>query len=764
MPTTHTMFNRIQTKLLAAFLAVVIVPLIGTGLYGNWVTSRVISQRALESARNDVRLRAEQMAAFLNHVRGDVLYVSHLDSLQHLTEALSIDDAENVSFWQGHVQREFLIFSAARPSYYQVRYLDEHGQEQVRIDSDGRFSEIVRTDNLQNKQDRYYFQEAMKLPRGGIYVTPLDLNRENGEIEEPYIPVIRYATPIFNDDNQRRGVLVINVYADAFLDFLNADDGTSNPLIMVNQDGYYLAHTDDTHLWGDLHSLGTEENIIQDYGEQAVEILSGKEGRFQTSSRVVVYTPLYPVRSERDSYWVIMRDSSTASLLEPVSEFRTTAVGILIFAIFVATVMAVILSRQLTAPILQLQEGVERFSQGELHAPLPVKSDDEIGQLTAAFNQMAGKIDSHVAQLEKLNVSSQRISSGLDRQATLTAILESANDLFTADYCAISFTEAKQENASSPNVAIGNETWMAQRESKTAVFAGQKVLTTAGWESGKLENDGYFCFAPLRINPNHHGLIELYGDDPTLCEPTCGSLLFTLAVESSIALENITLYETVDQHKERLEHLVEQLIDAQEAERKYIAYDLHDGLIQYLVAARMHLSKLHSICKEPEKQKALDETMKHLTQAVQEGRRVVEGLRPTLLDDLGLIPALNELTRDVGQVAGWTVTFDNQLRDERLSPAVELTAFRVTQEALSNVRKHANASTVTILLMEKNGRLSISVRDDGIGFSKEDLQRHSQCFGLTSMKERATMMGGQCIIESDEGMGTAVILEIPVGE
>jgi len=111
MPTTHTMFNRIQTKLLAAFLAVVIVPLIGTGLYGNWVTSRVISQRALESARNDVRLRAEQMAAFLNHVRGDVLYVSHLDSLQHLTEALSVDDAENVSFWQGHVQREFLIFS-----------------------------------------------------------------------------------------------------------------------------------------------------------------------------------------------------------------------------------------------------------------------------------------------------------------------------------------------------------------------------------------------------------------------------------------------------------------------------------------------------------------------------------------------------------------------------------------------------------------------------------------------------------------------------
>ncbi len=758
------MFNRIQTKLLAAFLIVVIVPLIGTGLYGNWVTSRIIRQREIESARNDVRLRAEQVAAFLNHVRGDVLYISHLDSLHYLVEALAADDKGSIDFWQEQAQREFLIFSAARPAYYQVRYLDEHGQEQVRIDSDGRFSEIVRTDNLQNKKDRYYFQEAVKLPPGGIYVTPLDLNHEMGEIEEPYIPVIRYTTPVFDDNDQQRGILIINVYADTFLDFLEEDDNADAPLSMVNQDGYYLAHTDDTRLWGEPRGLATENNLIQDYGDRAADILSGVEGQYETSSQVIVYTPLYPVGSDRDNYWVIMRDSSTTSLLQSVNEFRTTAVTILIFAVFVAMVIASILSRQLTAPILQLKEGVEQFSQGERVDPIPVKSEDEIGQLTAAFNQMAGKIDDHLTQLEKLNVSSQRISSGLDRQATLAAILESADDLFDADYCVISFTEAEQGDILLPDVATGDKNWAIRRESETAVSAGKKALTTTGWESGKLDDSSYFCYAPLCIEPGHRGLIELYGDDPALCEPACGSLLFTMAVESSIALENITLYERVDQHKERLENLVEQLIDAQEAERKYVAYDLHDGLIQYLVAARMHLSKLSAICKEPKKREALDETMKHLTRAVQEGRRVVEGLRPTLLDDLGLIPALNELARDVGEVAGWDVSFESQLGDKRLSPAVELTAFRVTQEALSNVRKHADASVVTILLAEKNGRLSISVQDDGSGFNQTELQQYSQCFGLISMKERAAMMGGQCEIISDEGMGTAVNLEIPVGE
>ena len=754
------MFNQIRTKLLAAFLVVVIVPLIGTGLYGNWVTSRIISERAVESARNDVRLRAEQIAAFLNHVRGDVLYTAHLDSLSYLVEALSIGGEADVDFWVNQTQREFLIFSAARPSYYQIRYIDENGQEQVRIDSgvgeNGRFSQIVRANALQNKGDRYYFQEAMELPHGGIYVTPLDLNREQGEIEEPYIPVIRYATPVFDNNEKRRGILVINVYAEAFLNFLNQDEEMDTSLIMVDQDGYYLSHPDEEKLWGGPNGLANRENVNLDYGAYAGEVLSGEEGTYQTSSQVVVYTPLYPIRSDQDKFWVLMRDSPTAAMLEPVNEFRLTAVTILIFAIFVAMVMAFVLSRQLTAPILQLQEGVERFSQGSRGDPIPVKSDDEIGQLTAAFNQMAAKIDNHVTQLEKLNASSQRISSGLDRQTTLATILESASDLFDADYCTISFTE------DGPDVAIGDEAWKVQRGLKTAVSAGQKALAMSGWESGKLDDSGYFCYAPLCITPGRQGLIELYGDNPALCEPSCGSLLFTLAVESSIALENITLYERVDQHKERLENLVEQLIDAQEAERKYVAYDLHDGLIQYLVAARMHLSKLSAICKEPKKREVLDETMKHLTRAVQEGRRVVEGLRPTLLDDLGLIPALYELARDVGHAAGWDVTFNNQLGNDRLSPAVELTAFRVTQEALSNARKHADASAVTIMLVKENGRLSISVQDDGHGFERSDLEQYSQCFGLTSMKERAAMLGGHCEIESEEGVGTTVNLEIPV--
>ncbi len=760
------MFSNIRTKLIAAFLLIVLVPLIGTALYGNWITSRVISERVIESSRNDVRLYAGQVVSFLNHVRSDVLYLAHISSLEQLLAAQAEEDEAAFALWREQLEQDFLIFSAARPEYYQVRYIANDGQEVARVDFDGRNSYIIPQEALQNKAQRYYFQEAMQLPQFGIYASPLDLNREQGEIEEPYKPVMRYATPVFDAHDQRQGVVIINVYAEQFL---RQPHTSSGRLIMADQDGYYLAHPDQSRLWGGPNDLNTGYSIWQDY-DDAATILDGTGGAIEGKSRVLVYTTLYPVANNRTHYWVIMRDEPAAALLEPVTSFRITAVSILALAVFIAFIMALALSRQLTAPILALRRGVERFSREEFDQPIPVQTNDEIGQLTAAFNDMAAVIQQHLMQLAKLTHAGQRIGSGLEQQATLNAILDATQDLFAAEYCAVSLTD-EDAPAELPPLAAqrGDGRWAALRETEDVIHAGQQALANGQWRSVFLEEkDGYFTCAPLCIGTENMGLIELYGCNAALSEATCGNLLFTLAVESSIALENTELYETLDDHKRQLEELVEQLIDVQEAERKFVAYDLHDGLIQYLVAARLQLSKLTGLyANRPQDDKAavaLQETMAHLTQAVQEGRRVVEGLRPTLLDSLGLVPALNELARDVGQVSGWEVAFENQIGDMRLSPTVELTAFRVAQEALTNARKHARAGKVAIKLTQEDGDLCIVVQDDGIGFDKVETRKHRQCIGLVSMRERATLFGGDFSVESNVGEGTAVTVHLPIRE
>ncbi|HFQ93912.1 MAG TPA: HAMP domain-containing protein [Anaerolineae bacterium] len=766
------MFKSIRTKLVVAFLLVVLVPLIGTALYGNWITSQAISQRAVESARHNVRMHAEQFAGFLNQVRGDVLYISRMDSLQNLIEARAAHDEEAINYWRTQVMRDFLIFSAARPMYYQVRYLDETGQEVVRIDSDGRVSHIIRPADLQNKRQRYYFQETMTLPPGGIYVSSLDLNREQGEVERPYKPVIRYATPLFDDEGGRRGIVIINVYADHFLSLLEGSGSSGAALIMANQDGYYMAHPDSGRLWGGPNDLNTGRNVREDYPQNAAAILSGQEGDFSAQSRVVVYTPLYPVRADRNHFWVIMSDMPATSLFEAVTEFRVTAVTILIIAIVVAFIMAILFSNELTAPILQLREGVERFSQGELDKPVVVKTDDEIGQLTGAFNQMAAAINQHLEKLDRLNTAGQQISSGLDRQTTVGAILQAAKDLFHPEYCAIicgAAAEMTADELPSPEAWDGDENLACSRQSRRGRETALQALREGQWTAVHLpEKDIYYCCAPLCLGEDKQGIIELAGRDPFLTEPATGNLLFTLAVEASIALENVELYEALAGSKAQLEQLVEQLIDAQEAERKFVAYDLHDGLIQYLVAARLQLSKLYGVYEEePPDSKtmvALNEAMSHLTQAVQEGRRVIEGLRPTLLDSLGLASALGELARDVGRVSGWQVEFDNEIGDARLPATVELTAFRIAQEALTNARKHAHAGRVTLKLTKENGDLCVAVTDDGMGFDKEQTHSQGQCIGLISMRERAVLLGGDFWVESEAGRGTAVVTRLPLTE
>lgn len=256
-----------------------LVPLAGTSLYGNWTTSRVIRDRAIESSRNDIRLRAGQIAGFLNGVHGDILYLAHLDSTRHLADARSVDDPVQQAEWRAELMHDMLIFSASRPNYYQIRYLTESGEEYIRIDSDGLVSRIVPVARLQDKADRYYFREGMNLPPSGVSVSALDLNREEGVVEDPPVPVIRYGTPIFDDEGSRRGLMAINVFAERFLSMLAGDEGDDSSLMMVDQDGYYLAQPDSNKQWGGPNDLNTGQSAVVDYGSKSMENSCGHVGQ-----------------------------------------------------------------------------------------------------------------------------------------------------------------------------------------------------------------------------------------------------------------------------------------------------------------------------------------------------------------------------------------------------------------------------------------------------------------------------------------------------
>jgi len=215
------------------------------------------------------------------------------------------------------------------------------------------------------------------------------------------------------------------------------------------------------------------------------------------------------------------------------------------------------------------------------------------------------------------------------------------------------------------------------------------------------------------------------------------------------------------QHSEK-RRLIEKLINAQEEERKLIAYDLHDGLIQQMVGARLYLSMLRASCAEhlPESIEGLDNGCDALSQAIVEGRRIIEGLHPTILDDLGLVEAIEEHAQKVAHLHQWTLQLHLEPLPEPPDKTVSVTIFRIVQEALNNICKHADARRVRIRLHNGDG-IFITVEDDGSGFAAAETADGKTGMGITTMRERANLLSGTCTIESKSGAGTRVAIWLP---
>ncbi len=215
--------------------------------------------------------------------------------------------------------------------------------------------------------------------------------------------------------------------------------------------------------------------------------------------------------------------------------------------------------------------------------------------------------------------------------------------------------------------------------------------------------------------------------------------------------------------KRRQEHrLIERLIHAQEEERKLVSYDLHDGLIQQMVGARFYLTNCMNAvpCLEGEARDHLERGASALSAAIVEGRRIIEGLRPAALDDLGLTAAVEEIAQQTAQTAGWDLTLDLHPLASEPEKTISATLYRIAQEALNNARNHAAAHHVTVSLRNGTG-IHLSIQDDGVGFEPDTLTRDERGLGITTMRERASLIKGTCDILSRHGHGTRIEVRVP---
>jgi len=218
--------------------------------------------------------------------------------------------------------------------------------------------------------------------------------------------------------------------------------------------------------------------------------------------------------------------------------------------------------------------------------------------------------------------------------------------------------------------------------------------------------------------------------------------------------------QELQESRQALRRLSANIVEGREAERRRIARELHDELGQSLSALKLDLSAcIDDGLAERHSQRARS-MLKRLDQTMAAVRRIAVDLRPQMLDDLGLGPAVEWLAQDFARHTGLRCT--TQLDDVGgLADSVATALFRMVQEALTNVLRHAQATEVVVELRLREGRARLCVRDNGVGLQDGRAPRDSQ-FGLLGMQERADMLGGQLHVSSTKGGGTCVCMELPL--
>ena len=279
-----------------------------------------------------------------------------------------------------------------------------------------------------------------------------------------------------------------------------------------------------------------------------------------------------------------------------------------------------------------------------------------------------------------------------------------------------------------------------------------------------------FVSVPLRAKGSVLGVMNVASYKPRQFDERDMLILDSIGDQLGIAIEQANLYEQLRRSRERYRRLAQQILVAQEEERRRIARELHDETSQTLSGLALNLQALVEMADMPN----IDKTdfkvrlKKVHTLAVQisiEVSRLISDLRPSLLDTLGLIPAIQHYVETNLTPAGINVSFKFGEHMSTFPPQIEAGLFRIVQGTVGNVLHHSKAKNVTVSLQPQGDELMLQIADDGIGFNVDritHIEESGRGAGLFSMKERTRLLGGRCHIDSQSGRGTRVDVIVPI--
>jgi len=448
-------------------------------------------------------------------------------------------------------------------------------------------------------------------------------------------------------------------------------------------------------------------------------------------------------------------------------------------------------------PLNALLRAIRRFEAGDTGARVGAKAGSgELGYVAHAFDEMAAALEEresesdrsemalrlHSARAEALATIAARLNAQLDPRSVFGLVCLETSRALQVSAAGVCLYDEKldalrivshcglPEDSGEEIEALGWSPWLPRLK------AGETVILPDVRAEPGLSDASRFAALDIRTMVEtpmvHEG--HLVG---TLCVLTLGEVrhfpegelafLKALSDLAAQAIANARLYEALREEQRARAELLARTITAQEEERKRIARELHDQTSQDLAALMLSLDTcaLALATDRPGSQQHL-QTAKSIAETMLENtHRLINDLRPSLLDDLGLAAAIAWYGERRLRPMGVELEFQCDEMEARLPPSLETALFRITQEALTNVVRHADASRVHVTLRVHGHTAFLNVRDNGRGFQEPITERtgaEEQGLGLRGMRERVTTLGGEMRVESEPGRGTAITVTVPV--
>jgi signal transduction histidine kinase len=393
-------------------------------------------------------------------------------------------------------------------------------------------------------------------------------------------------------------------------------------------------------------------------------------------------------------------------------------------------------------------------------------------------------------QAEALRRTATALSSTLNYEKVLDLILEQIELLVSPDTANIMLINGesarvlRRHSYRSGNLEAGTAPTILDIADfpllQTIYATGQPLIVsdvtaTDAWASTP-ETDWITSYVgvPIRVRRRVIGFLNVYSAEPDFFEDRDVEHLQSLAYQAGTAIENARLFQSVNEQGEQLRALTKRLTEVEEAERRQLARELHDQVGQNLTALSLNLKIVQTqIAAQPDTLTAavtgqlvdrLADSLDLVEETTVRSRNVMDHLRPPALEEYGLLAALKWYVTGIQARTDIDVILNGAEPEPRLPVAIETVLFRITQEAMTNVTRHARAGRVEITLETVDDGVRLMIADDGVGFDPTASEQidadRRQHWGLVNMVERAYAVGGRCRVDSKRGEGTRVIVEI----